>query len=296
MKKKNKILLYLIIIFILVTLAGSIYSLAFQKKELDQKDKKLAELRANYSSLQTLQVQLKNAEVKVAEIDSILFSGKFTINKNLPQSNFFNFVDAYSGDNALYTYTNTEFVSEGKENTFNFYLYKISGNGTFENVYGLVYAIEHSKELKKIESANITGASIVDSRGIPHYLLKFEFEVKVYFSSNDQYTEVNFTENNLNTGWLYNAYFPLIRNHIAPNINDLPDVQDATLLSLVPQGAFVSDSQGNTVLLRKGDQVYLGYLTDIDYNHETVTFVLNKGGIRDYVTLKMGMKNKKKGN
>ena len=296
MKKKNKILLYLIIVFILVTLAGSIYSLAFQKRELDQKDKKIAELRANYASLQTLHLQLKNAEVKVAQIDSLLFSGKFTINRNLPQSNFYNFVDAYSGDNTLYTYTNTEFVRVGKENGFNFYLYKVSGNGSYDNVYGLIYAIEHSKELKKIESANITGATIVDSRGVPHYLLKFDFEVKVYFSSNDLFTEVNFTENNLNTGRLYNAYFPLIRNHIRPNVNNLPDIQDATLLSLVPQGAFISDSQGNTVLLRKGDQVYLGYLTDIDYDRETVTFVLNKGGIRDYVTLKMGMKNKKKGN
>jgi hypothetical protein len=295
MKKKNRILLYLIIVFVLVTVAGSIYILAVQNKELDKKDKRLAELKANYANLKTLQVQLKNAEVKVAEIDSLLFEGKFTIRQNLPQSNFFNFVDTYSDDNTLYTYTNTEFVSVGNENGFNYYSYKVSGNGTFDDVYGLVYAIEHSKELKKIESADVSGATIVDSKGIPHYLLKFNMDVKVYFSSNDQFAEANFTENNLTTGRLYNAYFPLVRNQIRPNIDDLPDVQGATLLSLVPQGAFITDSQGNTILLKKGDRVYLGYLDDIDYENKTVTFVLNKGGILEYETLKMGIKNKKEG-
>jgi hypothetical protein len=295
MKKKNRILLYLIIVFVLVTLAGSIYTLAVQNKELNKKNKRLAELKANYANLNTLQVQLKIAEVKIAEIDSVLFQGKFTIKQNLPQSNFFNFVDTYSDDNTLYTYTNTEFVSVGKETGLNYYLYKVSGNGTFDDVYGLIYAIEHSKELKKITSADISGASIVDSKGIPHYLLKFNLEVQVYFSSNDQYAEVNFTENNLNTDRLYNAYFPLVRNQIRPNIDNLPDVQDATLLSLVPQGAFITDSQGNTILLKKGDQVYLGYLEDIDYDNKAVTFVLNKGGILEYETLKMGVKNKKEG-
>lgn len=294
MKKKNKTLLFLIIIFILLTLAGSIYTLAFQNKELDEKDKRLADLKSKYADLQTLQVQLKKAEVKVAEVDSILFTGKFTISKNLPQSNFFDFVDNYSGDNSLYTFTNTQFVREGKENGFNYYIYKVSGTGEFDKVYGLIYAIEHSKELKKIESAKITGSTIADSRGVPHYLLNFDLSIKVYFSSNDQYSEVNFTENNLNTGRLYNAYFPLIRNHIQPNLKNLPDVQGGTLLSLVPQGAFINDSQGKTVLLKKGDEVYLGYLEDINTDNKSVTFVLNKGGILEYKTLRMGEKNKRK--
>ena len=34
---------------------------------------------------------------------------------------------------------------------------------------------------------------------------------------------------------------------------------------------------------------------DIDYENETVTFVLNKGGIIEYQTLKIGKKNQKEG-
>jgi hypothetical protein len=295
MKKKSKSLILLIIIFVLITAAGAIYTLGFQQKDLDIKDKKLVKLRANYSSLETLKIQLKKAEEKVVVVDSLLFTGRFTIPQNLKESNFFNFVDSYSGDYSIYTFTNTVFVSKGTENGFNFYIYKVSGNGSFDNVYGLVYAIEHSKELKKIQSANVTSTTSVDSKGIPHYLVKFDLEVKVYFSSSDRYAEVNYTENDLRTPKLYDAFYPLVRNEIRPNVNDLPDIQDATLISLVPQGAFITEAKGKTLLLKKGDPVYLGYLTDIDYENETVTFVLNKGGIIEYETLKIGKKNQKEG-
>lgn len=295
MKKRNKSLILLIIIFVLITAAGSIYTLGIQQKDLDIQEQKLVKLRANYSSLETLQFQLKQAEEKVAVIDSLLFSGKFTIPKNLSQSNFFNFVDSYSGDYSLYTFTNTQYVNQGEENGFKFYNYKISGNGAFDNVYGLIYAIEHSKELKKIESANVSATTSVDQKGIPHYLVKFELEVKVYYSSSDRYAAVNYSENNLRTGDLYDAFYPLVRNEIRPNVNNLPDIQDATLISLVPQGAFIADSKGHTLLLKKGDPVYLGYLTDINYENESVTFVLNKGGILEYQTLKIGKKNQEEG-
>ncbi len=89
MKKRNKSLILLIVIFVLITAAGMIYTLGIQQKDLDIKDQKLVKLRANYSSLETLKIQLKKATEKVAVVDSLLFSGRFTIPQNLPQSNFF---------------------------------------------------------------------------------------------------------------------------------------------------------------------------------------------------------------
>jgi hypothetical protein len=296
MKRKNKTFIILAVIFVLITAAGAIYTIGVQGKELNEKEEKLVHLRANYSSIEALNMQLKEIEKRVTVVDSLLFSGKFTIPKNLLQSNFYNFVDSYSRDFSLYTFTNTEYLNSGVENGFNYYTYKVSGHGAFENVYGLIYAIEHSKELKKIQSAELTSNTSVDSKGIPRYLVKFSLEVRVYYSASDQYAAVKQSENNLYTGYLYDAFYPLIRNEIRPNVSNLPDIQEATLISLVPQGAFITDSKGNTLLLKRGDAVYLGYLTDIDYENETVTFVLNKGGIVEYLTLEIGKKNKREGN
>jgi len=295
MSRKNKSLIVLAVIFILVTAAGGIYTLGVQQKKLDERDQRLAKLKVNYQSEAELKIRLKEMEERVAVVDSILFTGKFTIPQNLPQSNFYNFVDAYSNDNALYTYTNTEYAGENAENGFNYYTYKVSGVGSFYNVYSLVYAIEHSKELKKIESAELSTNTSVDSRGVPHYLVKFTLEVKTYFSYSDQYAAITHSENNLNPQNLYNAFYPLVRTEIRPNSSNLPDIQGGTLISLVPQGAFVQDNRGVTHLLKKGDPVYLGYLTDIDYDNETVTFVLNKGGIIEYSTLELGKKQNKEG-
>ena len=71
------------------------------------------------------------------------------------------------------------------------------------------------------------------------------------------------------------------------------DVQAADLLAIIPEGAFLSNSSGTTYLLWEGDKVYLGYLTEIDYDKNVVHFVLNKGGIIEKITLSLDKKENK---
>jgi hypothetical protein len=296
MKRNNKSLIVLIVIFLIVTAAGSIYSLYIQRHQFNDSVTKLDHLKSNYSDVGKISAQLKIAQQKATVVDSFLFSGRFTIPRNISQSRFYNFIDSWSGDHSIYTFTNTEYQHKGVENGFNYYTYKVSGAGGFDNVYGLIYAIEHSKDLMKIQTAELVTNTIVDPKGVPHYIVKFTLLVKEYYSQSDQYAAVVYTENNLNAGSLYNAFYPLVRSEIRPNTEHLPDIQGASLISLVPQGAFIMDASGNTTLMEKGDPVYLGNLMDIDYDHETVTFVLNKGGIVEFETLKLGLPNKKEGN
>jgi hypothetical protein len=296
MKQNNKTLIILIIIFLVITAAGGIYSLSMQKHQINEASKDLDHLKINFSDISKINDQLKNARDKATVVDSFLFSGRFTIPRNISQSKFYNFIDSWSGDHALYTFTNTEYLNKGVENGFNYYTYKVSGSGGFNGVYGLIYAIEHSKDLMKIQTAELINNTIVDSKGVPHYIVKFTLQVKAYFSQSDQYVAVFYSENNLRAEDLYNEFYPLVRNEIRPNTEHLPDVQGASLISLVPQGAFIMDASGNTTLMEKGDPVYLGNLMDIDYEHESVTFVLNKGGLIEFETLKLGQLNKKEGN
>ena len=96
-----------------------------------------------------------------------------------------------------------------------------------------------------------------------------------------------FVENDLRTGPIYDAFYPLIRNEIPPNIDGLLDVQGSKLLALIPEGAFIADTHGDTYLIWEGEQVYLGYLTQIDYEENAVSFILNKGGIIEKITLEL---------
>ena len=142
-----------------------------------------------------------------------------------------------------------------------------------------------TKELKKILSCSFDNFVKVDDEGIPHYLVNYILSVAVYFSANDQFASSISKENKLTPNPIYDIFYPLIRNEIPPNIDNLLDVQTAQLLALIPEGAFIADSQGATFLLWEGDQVYLGYLTEIDYELNEVNFVLNKGGIIEKITL-----------
>jgi hypothetical protein len=172
-----------------------------------------------------------------------------------------------------------------RDKEFFVYEYKITGGGYFNDVYKLIYAIEQSKELKKVTYLSLGNLIRTDTEGLPLFLVSFEMNAQVYYSSDNRFAPADFVENNLSTGPIYDAFYPLIRNEIPPNLDELLDVQGAKLLALIPEGAFIADTKGNTFLVWEGEQVYLGYLTMIDYNSSTVNFILNKGGIIEKVTL-----------
>ena len=287
MNRKTKNFITLLVIFIVITSLGSYYSFFVQGGDLRTKEDQLNKLRADYASFDLIKAKLLEMEERIEVVDSLLFTGKFIIPKNLSQSQFFDFVESYSNDDDLYSYTDTEFDGRNIELGINYYTYKVSGRMNYNNVYKLIYAIEQSKELKKITQLSLGNLIRTDQDGVPLFLVSFEMTVQVYHSSDNRFAPAVFTENRLSTGPIYDAFYPLIRNEIPPNVDELLDVQGAKLLALIPEGAFVADTKGNTYLVWEGEQVYLGYLTKIDYDNNSVSFILNKGGIIEKVTLEL---------
>ncbi|MGE5679677.1 MAG: hypothetical protein ACM34K_02240 [Bacillota bacterium] len=290
-KKKNNIIL--IVLLVLVIAGGTVYSMFVQRKEMVKKEKHLAELKKSYASKDVLMIQLKDIERQATVIDSLLALNEYNIPGQIPEEKFFDFVNRYSNEDFIYTGISVEFKEKRIENGMNYYVYKIYGNGRFKDIYNLVYAIEHSRELKKIESAEIKANTVVDDNEFPKYLVSINMIVDVYFANNNQLISSVIGENNLAQQQVYNAYYPLIRNEILPNYDDLPDIQKGELISLVPQGAFIKDGEGNTYLMKRGERVYLGFLTDIDYANKKVTFTLNKGGLIEDLVLEMDARKNK---
>ena len=198
--------------------------------------------------------------------------------------------DSYSPQTTI----DIEYADMRPDKNFFYHEYKLSGGGAYNDIWRLIYAIEQSKELKKIKKASLSNLIKTDEEGMPHFLVSFDLEVDAYYSNDSRFATSAMVENNLTTRPLYDAFYPLIRNEIPPNIDNLLDVQGAKLLALVPEGAFIGDSKGNTYLLWEGEQVYLGYLTKIDYERNQVSFILNKGGIIDKVDLKLEKEEPKK--
>ncbi len=294
MNKKLKSTIGLVALLLLLLLVGGIYIFVIQRGKLNEKKAKLTELNQNVQDPEELQQRYQNLVVRSQILDSILSSRKFNIPQNTSSIKFFNFINGIVASFPEESQVNIEYLGQKPEKEFFAHEYKISGGGYFNDVYHLIYAIEQSKELKKIPSVSLSNLIKTDEDGIPEFMVNFELTVQVYFSSDSRFAPAEFVENNLSTGPIYDVFYPLIRNEIPPNIDNLLDVQGAKLLALIPEGAFVADTKGNTYLVWEGEQVYLGYLTKIDFNNNTVGFILNKGGIIEKVSLELDRTETKK--
>lgn len=285
MNKKIRSTLGLLGLLLLILIAGGIYIFVFQQGTISEKEEKLEELNANVYDPEELRIRYENLLKRSAVLDSILSARKFNIPQNLSSIKFYNFVNRILSGFSEDTQVNVEFIELKRDKEFFVYEYKLTGGGYFNDVYKLIYAIEQSKELKKVTYLTLGNLIRTDAEGLPLFLVSFEMNAQVYYSSDNRFAPAEFVENNLSTGPIYDAFYPLIRNEIPPNIDELLDVQGARLLAIIPEGAFIADTKGNTFLVWEGEQVYLGYLTMIDYNNSTVNFILNKGGIIEKVTL-----------
>lgn len=287
MNKKLRSTLGLLGLLLLIAIIGGTYIFIFQQGDLSDKKEKLEELNANSYDPVELADRYEQLQVRSAILDSVLQSRKFNIPKDLSSIKFYNFMNNVVSNFSEHTRVDIEFQKREQAKDFFFYEYKLTGRGFYNEVFRLIYSIEQSKELKKIITLNIGNMIKTDEEGIPLFLVSFEMNAQVYFSNDSRFAPEEFVENDLRTGPIYDAFYPLIRNEIPPNIDELLDVQGSKLLALIPEGAFIADTHGNTYLVWEGEQVYLGYLTQIDYEENTVSFILNKGGIIEKITLEL---------
>ncbi|MGD8779691.1 MAG: hypothetical protein PVH88_12100 [Ignavibacteria bacterium] len=285
MDRKIKNTIILIVILVLIIIAGGVYTFVFQRGNIKEKKKQISDLNLNAFNTRDLLEQLDSLKEKAAQLDSILDLRKYNIPVNLHQSDFYDFVNKISYSFNPNSHVNIEYIELIEDVNFKQYSYKLTGRATFNDLYKLIFAIEQSKELKKITSCNLRDFVYVDDDGLAYYLVDFMVDVLVYYSANDNFASSVMKENRIIPNPIYDIYYPLIRNEIPPNINNLLDVQAAELLALIPDGAFIANSSGETFLLIEGDPVYLGYLTEIDFENDEVHFILNKGGIIEKVTL-----------
>ncbi|GIK21588.1 MAG: hypothetical protein PHY57_06720 [Ignavibacterium sp.] len=287
MNKKLRSTLVLLALLLIILIAGGSYLYFVQGKDLNKKRDNLKELQAKALDPQELLAQYQDLLEKSDKLDSILANREFNIPQNLSSIKFYNFVNNVTNGFSDKAQVNIEYIEQKQEKEFFYHDYKLTGFGYFNEVYNLIYAIENSKELKKVTNINLGNLVQTKEGENPVYLVNFTVNARTYFSRDNRFAPATFVENNLSSPTLYDGFYPLIRNEIPPNIDELLDVQGATLLALIPEGAFIADSKGNTYLIWEGEQVYLGYLTKIDYQNSRVSFILNKGGIIEKVDLQL---------
>jgi hypothetical protein len=287
MNKKLRSTLGLVSLLLLIVFISGVYVFFFQNSKLNEKRAKLEELKANEYNTEQLTLQYQDLLIRSSVLDSILAARKFNIPKELSSIKFYNFINKVSAPYSEMSQVDIEFLEQKPDKEFFYFEYKLNGRATYNDLFSLIYSIEQSKELKKITGLTLNNLVVNDKNGNPNFLVGFALTAGTYYSANDRFVTASLVENDLTTAPVHDAFYPIIRNEIPPNFDELLDVQGAKLLALIPEGAFLSDLKGNTYLVWEGEPVYLGYLTKIDYDRNRVSFILNKGGIVEKLELEL---------
>jgi hypothetical protein len=277
MNKKLRSTLGLFSLLLLIVVISGAYVFFFQHSKLNDKRAKLEELKANEYNTEQLTHQYQDLLTRSSILDSILASRKFNIPKDLSSIKFYNFINKVSAPYNGMTQIDVEYEDQKRDKEFFYHEYMLTGRATYNDLFSLIYSIEHSKELKKITGLSLTNQVINDNEEVPNFLVGFSLNAATYYSTTDRFITASLVENNLSTIPVHDIFYPLLRNEIPPNLEGLLDVQGAHLLALIPEGAFLSDSKGNTYLVWEGEPVYLGYLTKIDYDRKKSALSLTRG-------------------
>jgi len=156
MNRKTKNTIALVGLFILLLFMGGLYIFIFQESILVKNRNKLEALKSNHYNTDQLNLEYNDLQKEAAKLDSILAKRKFNIPQNLSSISFFNFLNKVSSNFSANTQINVDFDSQKKDKEFHYFEYKLSGNGDYNDLYKLIYAIEQSKELKKITNVSLS--------------------------------------------------------------------------------------------------------------------------------------------
>lgn len=276
-------------IILLVTLfviggAAFAYIKFYQEATLEELEATRAEKQNDYNSKKAtsdnfpeLNDMYQRAVNIVENYDKALFSS------NDPDD-VFDYVNEISEGNSQ-VYFGFVFSDSASMGQYGVMTSNINGIGNYENFIRFINKLENSQLINKVNNLRLSqppeGSELTD--------ITFSFQLESYYQRMPlpkiNQVVAGFTlDENVST---FNPFYPLIRQSLPPNENNLINVESSRLIGLSGNRVFIIDQRGNMNTLRKGDDVYLGTLESIDTDTKTATFRLNKGGIVELFTLEI---------
>lgn len=196
-------------------------------------------------------------------------------------------------------------------NEFNTYTFDLTGRGHFRDLYSLIWSIENSRTLYRVDNLKLNHIDIRTTdpktlRPTMDVMVSFDFTLTAYFggvaglSATDEIGDspralayavdpaddlppvpMSALPDRTPRG---NPFYPLILQDLPPNTHDLVDVESAEL-TFIANGEAVFKWQDRFVSVGAGESVYLGQIISVDPKNEQVVARLNKGGIIDEIVL-----------
>jgi hypothetical protein len=296
MKPKVKNTILVASLFVVITGSSIWYVYVHQPKVHRKVVNQITLVDSRLTHRDYLLDEVNTLEKKLALLDTLLANNDkvipFRLTSHDAYSEIINIAQSFSEQTEM----NMEHMQTTYSGSFGKDYFRIKGNGEFEDVVKLIDNLENARNLYKVKNANLKVGTSTDEVGRVNYHIFFDIEVEAYFT-NDENFSIPVRPANLNEHTnMRNFFNPLIYSDIPPNYDGLMEVDGASLLAIIPDGAFIVDKNGNSYTLLEGDEVYLGVLTKIDQENKICEFLLNRGGIIEQVILRIKNLDRKETN
>lgn len=256
--------------------------------EMDESSSRSSSVTARWNSRYKVMPRTLNSEDVIAELNSLTKNG--------------------------FNPFNLTFKKHIESTEYNKFVFDISGRGDFSAVYNLIWSLENSREMYRVQDLKLNHFDLITQdpktlRQKMEVVVNFTFELEAFYGgvaglsatdsiegapTNAYFTAVDPTSNlpAVPESVLpirharMNPFFPLILANNPPNTHNLVDVTEAKLVMIAGTEAIL-EWNGSTHTVGIGDSVYLGQVISVDPRAGTLQVRLNKGGIVDDVELRI---------
>lgn len=183
--------------------------------------------------------------------------------------------------------------SRGSTPDFSYYVFDIKGTAYYSSLYQFIWKLENNPNFYQISNLAIDYTDVYkvnEATGEQRRLemVNFSMQMKAFYAGVEGISAPDSEPPEI-PGVLFptrypphNSFYPIVRQELPPNDELLVDIETAELVSIVGDRAILQNDRGQFVL-REGDSVYLGTITEIDPVNILVRAKLNKGGVQEVI-------------
>ncbi|HCK99983.1 MAG TPA: hypothetical protein DHW42_07780 [Candidatus Marinimicrobia bacterium] len=277
----------LILILILLLMCGGGYlglHLRYDKnievlaQQIEQKKEEFSKLEGYFADLDYYNEEVKTNQERLKSYPKIL----------LPATEIHQTYRYLEYLDQLGTFFNFTFITTAikEKNDYAEAVYQLSGEGKFPKMAAFLMRLEELKPIYRIDNFRLRSKEDLNDEN----LLRVDLQLTGLFSKEDKakaYSIHSFRTQPEYTLLPYDPFMPLILKRLPPNIDNLPIVEKCKLIAITGNVAYIKDQSNNLLKMKAGHKIYLGYLARVNINRGTVTFKMNRGGIKDTVVLKL---------
>ncbi|MEN9839500.1 MAG: hypothetical protein RL177_979 [Bacteroidota bacterium] len=186
-------------------------------------------------------------------------------------------------DGPAYTQLNFSTIDSVTTDTHGYVTIQLDGSSSYRNFFAFLSRIEQSRPIMKVIKLQVQPKTAIDELQDVVFILT----ARVFYARGSTSTSSLRTILTDIPSMRHNPLAPLI-HAIPSNTDNLSNLESSRLVAVTSGSAYIVDQSGRMVRIDVGGRVYLGFLERVSQSSGSATFRLNKGGIEETMTLRIG--------